>query len=87
MQIELAFIHEQGIDFVVFNADARIHTRQARQELLDDLTRRARAQNWNVDKSALAFMEHGRLTFFGTPDLVRFLSASGLPRWTHVLPV
>jgi hypothetical protein len=40
-----------------------------------------------VDKAALAFEEFGRVTFFGAPDLVRFLSSRGLPRATHMLDV
>jgi len=50
------------------------------------LTAQARAANLAVDKSALAYMENGRLNFYGAPDLVRFLSNNGLPRWTHRLP-
>jgi hypothetical protein len=48
---------------------------------------KARRNNLRVDKAALAFQESGRTTFFGTPDLVRYLSSRGVPRWTHTLDV
>jgi hypothetical protein len=40
-----------------------------------------------VDKAALAFEACGRIRFFGTPDLVRYLGSLGVPRWTHTLDV
>jgi len=87
MQIEMAHIKTQGINFIVFNADAPSRMQQDRQRLLADLVRRARANRLRVEKAALAFNESGRTTFFGAPDLVRFLASSGLPRWTHTLTV
>jgi hypothetical protein len=35
---------------------------------------------WGHDK-------FGRTKFFGTPDLVRYLSSRGVPTWTHTLDV
>ncbi len=56
--------------------------------VLADLTRKAIFQyNLAVDKSALAFTEFGDLKFFGTPDLVQFLSNNGVPKWTHEIDV
>jgi hypothetical protein len=55
--------------------------------LLGQLVAEARRNNLRVDKAALAFHEAGRTKFFGTPDLVRYLSSSGIPRWTHTLDV
>lgn len=40
-----------------------------------------------VDKASLAFEEYGRRTYFGTPDLVRYLSSHSFGRWTHTLEV
>ena len=40
-----------------------------------------------VDKAALAFEECCRRTYFGTPDLVTYLSSHGVSRWTHTLEV
>lgn len=74
MEIKLAHIREQGIDFIVFDADASARTREARAELLADLVDRARADGLHVDKAALAYRHGGRIEFFGTPDLVQFLA-------------
>ncbi|HCF61739.1 MAG TPA: hypothetical protein DFS52_27550 [Myxococcales bacterium] len=87
MRIKFAHIHEQGIDFVVFDADATSRLESDRGKLLSDLMIRARASGLKVDKAALAFMENGRLTYYGTPDLVRFLANNFLPRWTHHIDV
>jgi len=87
MTVQLAHIRHQGIDFVVFGADARTHTPSARQELLADLVAAARAHGLKIDKAALAFRQLGRTVFWGTPDLVRFLARGGIPRWTHTIQV
>lgn len=87
MTIRVAHLRHQGIDFAVFAADARSSTNHAREELLSDLVIAARRQGLKVDKAALAFRSGSRTTFFGTPDLVRFLSNLGVPRWTHTLTV
>lgn len=85
MTVHLAHIRHQGIDFAVFDADARTHTSPAREELLADLVDAARAHGLKIDKAALAFRKLGRTVFWGTPDLVRFLASNGVPRWTHTI--
>lgn len=87
MQINFAHIRHQGINFAVFEADARVGTDGERTRLLGELTYEARRLGLRVEKSALAFVESGRLQFWGTPDLVRFLANTGLPGWTHVMTV
>ena len=88
MKIQMAHLRDQGIDFAVFAADAPSRTNTAREELLWDLSRRARASGLAVDKAALAFRDGGRQRFYGTPDLVRYLaSMGGISRWTHTLDV
>ena len=87
MHIEMAHLQTQGISFAVFNADANDRTNASRQRLLGRLVAKARGNNLRVDKAALAFQEAGRTTYFGTPDLVRYLSSSGVGRWTHTLDV
>ncbi len=87
MRIEMAHLQAQGINFAVFAADANDHTSAGRQTLLSQLVAAARRYNLRVDKAALAFQEFGRIKFFGTPDLVRYLSSRGVPRWTHTLDV
>jgi hypothetical protein len=71
-----------SINFVVFDARSTSGTQSGNSELLGQLTMRARANQLRVDQSALAFMEHGQLKFFGDKPLVSFLSQNGLPRWT-----
>lgn len=88
MRIEMAHLRDQGIDFVVFAADAPTRSNGDRQTLLNRLTAQARANGLRVQKAALAFTESGRPTFFGAPDLVKYLvSAGGVPRWTHSIEV
>jgi hypothetical protein len=48
---------------------------------------KATAIRLRVDKAALAYQEAGRIRFFGTPDLVKYLASRGVPRWTHTLDV
>jgi hypothetical protein len=87
MQIEMAHLRDQGIDFAVFNADATNHSDDGRRELLGQLTGAARRNRLKVDKAALAFEEFGSVKFFGAPDLVQYLASRGVPRWTHTLDV
>jgi hypothetical protein len=87
MQIEMAHLRTQGIDFAVFNAEATNHSNEGRSRLLGQLVAAARRNGLKIDKAALAFSEFGRTKFYGTPDLVRFLSGSGVPRWTHTLSI
>ena len=87
-RIRLAHLRDQGIDFAVFDADARTRANAARAQLLAELTTCARADGLKIDKAALAFREAGRTTFYGTDDLVRYLSnLGGVPRWTHTITV
>jgi hypothetical protein len=85
MRIEMAHLRTQGIDFAVFNAEAQNRTAEGRSRLLGQLVAAARRNGLKVDKAALAFTESGRVNVFGTPDLIRFLAPSGVPRWTHTL--
>lgn len=85
MTIRLAHLRSQGIDFAVFAADSNCRTQAGRSRTLAGLTARTRLSGLRVDKSALAFSECGRLTFFGTPDLVRYLSSGWVPQWTHTI--
>ena len=85
MRINFAHLNHQGINFAVFDADARLGTNAARSELLGELTLEARRLGLRVDKSALAYVRGGRIEFWGTPDLVRLLANVGVPQWTHVL--
>ena len=92
MRINFAHIQERSttggyIDFAVFDADATTRMNSDRDKLLVDLTMEARRQGLKIDKSALAFMENGRVKFYGTPDLVDYLENTGVSRWTHHLDI
>jgi hypothetical protein len=72
-----------SINFAVFDARSSSGTRDDNGRLLAQLTARARASNLRVDQSALAYSAGGRVEFFGTPNLVDYLSKAGVPGWTH----
>lgn len=87
MKINLAHIRERSttggyIDFVVFDAKSTINNND---QLLAQLTSKARISGLKVDQSALAYRENGRIKFYGTPNLVNYLSRTGLPQWTHTI--
>lgn len=88
MKINLAHIRERStsggyIDFAVFDAKATSGGDAGNATLLDQLTTRARASGLKIDQSALACSYNGRNRFFGSKNLVDYLSNNGLPRWTH----
>lgn len=87
MKVKLTHLHTQGIDFAVFDADARIDSDAARANVLRELTVAARNAGLKIDKSALAFVRLGKIQFYGTPDLVNYLANQGLPCWTHTITV
>lgn len=89
MKINLAHIRERSttgswINFVVFDAKS---TTNNNTQLLSQLTASARASGLKVDQSAIAYTEHNRLKFFGSKNLVQYLSKRGLPSWTHTVDV
>lgn len=88
MRVNFAHVRERArsggwINFAVFDARASSGSSSDNRQLLTQLTAQARSANLRVDQSALAFMANGRLQFFGSPNLVDYLSRSGLPQWTH----
>ncbi|TSK05147.1 MAG: hypothetical protein FPO08_16725 [Geobacter sp.] len=88
MRINFAHIRERStsggyIDFAVFDARSTTGTDSANAEVLADLTTRAKMAGYKIDQSALAFNENGRLKFYGSRNLVDYLSKCGLPQWTH----
>lgn len=90
MKFNFAHIRERStsggsIDFAVFDARSTSGSDSANAQVLSDLTTRARLAGRKIDQSALAFTEHGRLKFYGTKNLVDYLSKRGLPQWTHSL--
>ena len=92
MRINFAHLRERStsggdINFIVFEANATNGSDSGRAEVLQDLTMRARRQGLRVDQSALAYSEHGRIRFYGSRNLVDYLSKRGVPRWTHSMDV
>lgn len=87
MKISFAHLQDQGISFAVFDANAADGTDRSRANLLVQLTAAARASGLKVEKSALAYAEFGQLKFYGTPDLVQYLTTSFQPVWTHSIDV
>jgi hypothetical protein len=87
MRINVAHLRDQGIDFAVFDADANSHLNSDRDALLQQLAFSARRAGLNIDKAALAFRQGSGVAFYGSPDLVRYLQALGVPRWTHTIDV
>lgn len=92
MRVNLAHRRERAhsggwINFAVFEARSSSGTRDDNARLLAQLTAKAKAKasSLQVDQAALAFMSCGRIQFFGSPQLVEYLSKSGLPGWTHTV--
>lgn len=78
MTIDLVHVKIGATDVAIFHADAENRSRRGRQEVLADLTARALGANLRVDRAVLAFIENGKLTYFGDPETVRTLSRNGL---------
>lgn len=92
MRIDFAHLRERAqsggwINFCVFGARSPPGTAADNSRVLAELTTKARANNLRVDQAGLAFESGGRLQFFGSPNLVDFLSRHGLPGWTHHMDV
>lgn len=86
--IRMAHLRHKSVNFAVFGVDAPSRSSEDRDELLVRLILAARSTGMRVDKAALACGSGSRAMFYGTPDLVRFLSQlGGVPRWTHTLLV
>jgi hypothetical protein len=84
-QINLSHVHIQGVDIAVFDANANTNSDRDRATILQDLTLTARRNGLNIDKSALAFSQSGKIRYYGTPDLVNYLAKSGVLSWTHTI--
>lgn len=87
MKINMAHLRERAvgggwINFAVFDAKS---TSGNNDDLLWQLTSRARANGLKIDQSALAYMSGGRLRFYGNPKLVDYLSKGWRPVWTHTI--
>lgn len=85
MQVNVAHLRDQGINFAVFDADAQSRLDSDRAGVLQQLVVSARRTGLKIDKAALAFRQGNDIAFYGTPDLVRYLQHRGVPGWTHTI--
>jgi hypothetical protein len=85
VDVQLAHLRVQGINFAVFDADARSGLDSDRAKLLQQLTVAARGAGLKIDKSALAYSRAGRREYYGTKDLVRYLANNGVSHWNHTI--
>ena len=90
MRVDFAHIREAAasggwIDYAVFDARSNGGSDHDNRAVLAALTAKARIAGHKIDQAALAFVELGRLQFYGTPTLVEHLARRGLPQWTHYL--
>lgn len=88
MQINMAHISERStsggsIDFAVFDAKSNSGSDSDNSVLLSQLTSKAQASGLKIDQSALAFKQNGQIKFYGSKNLVDYLSKNGVPHWTH----
>lgn len=89
MQINLAHIKARStsggsINYAVFDARSLSGSSSDNEQLLAQLTARARSAGLRVDQSALAYSHNGRVQFFGSRHLVDHLAhQGGVPQWTH----
>lgn len=89
MKVNMAHLRERSttggwINFAVFDAKS---TNGNNDQLLYQLTKSAESAGLRVDQSALVFSSAGRIQFYGSKNLVSYLSKSGVPRWTHAIDV
>ena len=92
MKINFAHLRERStsggwIDFAVFDTRSSSGLESDNADLLERLTAQVISAGYKVDKSALAYEERGQIRFYGTKDLVDYLSRNGLPQWTYSIDV
>ena len=90
MKINVAHLREQStsggwIDFAVFDARSSSGSDSDNSVLLHQLTAKARIAGLKIDQSALAYSYSGSIRFYGSKNLVDYLSRSGVPCWTHTI--
>lgn len=93
MKINVAHLRERStsggwIDFAIFEARSRSGNNSDNSKLLDQLTTQARAAGLKIDQSALAYNQNGRIKFYGSKNLVDYLSHKRVvPPWTHKIDI
>ncbi|PCJ41482.1 MAG: hypothetical protein COA71_07950 [SAR86 cluster bacterium] len=93
MEVNMAHFRQKTviggfIDFAIFDAKSESGTESDNLELLNSLTRAAiQSKNLKIDQAALVFKKNDQVRFYGSNDLVNYLSKAGFPKWTHTLEV
>jgi hypothetical protein len=82
MTIPKHALRDQGINYFVFETDAVSHINSDRAALLRRLIAKANNNGLAGDRGALAFMEGGKVTYYGDNDVVN-LKNLPVPQWTH----
>ena len=88
-KINVAHMREEStsgsaVELAVFEAKATGGT-DTNAKLLQQLTAKGRLSGLKIDKAALASMQNGRLVFYGTKELVDYLSKKGTLSWNHTI--
>ena len=93
MKINCAHLRERAvnggwINFIVFDACSNTRSSNDNNLLLQQLTLSAKRNGLKVNQSALAFQSNGRIQFYGSSNLVDYLSKNfnGIT-WTHTLDI
>ena len=90
MKISFAHLRERStsggwINFAVFGAKSNSGSDSDNDMVLSELTAKTRRAGLKIDQSALAYSYNGRVRFYGSKNLVNYLSKSGVPTWTHTI--
>ncbi len=88
MDINFSHVRVGNASVAIFDADVQSRSNKDRQQVLADLTTRAREVGLRVDRSVLVFTQFGRQMFYGDADLVRYLQKHPIAfQWTHKVSV
>jgi hypothetical protein len=90
MRVNFAHVRERAaaggdINFVVFDGRSASGSSIDNDVILTRWTSAARSLGLLIDQSALAFLQNGRIQFYGSKPLVEHLARTGLPSWTNFL--
>lgn len=90
-EVQLAHFRQQTatgqfVDFAIFDAKTESGSEEDNLELLNGLILKAiELENLKIDQAALMFEKNGEVRFYGSNDLVNYISKVGFKKWTHTL--
>lgn len=74
------------VNFAIFDAVAESDSEKDKLELLNGLVKLTiELKKLKIDQAVIAFYKDDELRLYGSNDLIKYLSRSGLPEWTHTL--